>query len=206
MDRPSVRRLPRGRHALPPERVARAQRDRLMTAMAEVMSEKGYVKTSVEDVLKRAVISRQSYYQHFTSKLDCFMAAFQRSTALLERQIVEAAAGAGGPVERFDRAVTCFLETLVSDPATARLCVTEVYAAGPEALEHRMAFQQRLGDHVADILEAGTEAGRFTCRLIVAATATMVSGPLLQGDHDALRSLGPRLVAHVRDLKAAGLL
>ncbi|WP_431899560.1 TetR/AcrR family transcriptional regulator [Nonomuraea sp. bgisy101] len=206
MDSSSIRRLPRGRYALPPDEVARAQRDRLMTAMAEVTSEKGFVKTSVEDVIKRAVISRQSFYQHFTSKLDCFMAAFERSTALLEQRILMAAAGDGGPLERFDRAMTAFLETLTDDPANARLCVTEVYAAGPEAMEHRAMFQRRLGDHVADILGATTEGGRFTSQMIVAATATMVSGPLIDGDHEALRSLGSRLAAHVRDLKAAGLL
>ncbi|MBB5084050.1 TetR/AcrR family transcriptional regulator [Nonomuraea endophytica] len=201
-----VRRLPRGRHALSPEAVAEAQRDRLMTAMAQVMSEKGYVKTSVEDVIRRAVISRQSFYRHFTSKQDCFMAAFRRSTQVLEQRIATAASGDGGPVERFERALADFLEALVLDPASARLCVSEVYAAGPEAVAHRTDFQRRLGERMAAMLEAGTEAGQFACQVLVAAIATMVAGPLATGEQEALRALGPPLVEHVRGLKAAGLI
>ena len=84
------RRLPRGRHALAPEEVARRQRERLMLAMAQAMSDKGFAATSVEDVLKRAAVSRQSFYRLFSSKLDCFLAAFDEA-ARFDKGIVDGA-------------------------------------------------------------------------------------------------------------------
>ena len=69
-------RLPRGRHGLTRAEVESSQRDRLLDAMADAMSEQGYVATPVADVIKRAGVSRESFYELFSSKLDCFMSAF----------------------------------------------------------------------------------------------------------------------------------
>ncbi|MDL4772349.1 MULTISPECIES: TetR/AcrR family transcriptional regulator [Thermomonosporaceae] len=200
------RRLPRGRHALSREEVARAQRGRLIAAMAEAMSEQGFVNTSVGDVLKRAGVSRQSFYQLFSSKLDCFMAAFDEATRRLEERLDAVVSGPGGPLERFERGITTYVEMLAREPAYARLFVVEVYAAGPEALARRAEFQERLSGLLAPVLEAPGEEGRFGCRAIVAAVSSMVTVPLLDGDAGALRELGTRINAHVRTLKEHGVL
>ncbi|MFC9971794.1 TetR/AcrR family transcriptional regulator [Spirillospora sp. NPDC127200] len=76
----------------------RIQRTRLCAAMADVMAEQGYVATSVEDVLKRAGVSRQSFYRLFDSKADCFMAAFDMAADILLRRVLDSLGdGAGGP-------------------------------------------------------------------------------------------------------------
>ncbi|ACY95922.1 MULTISPECIES: TetR/AcrR family transcriptional regulator [Thermomonospora] len=200
------RRLPRGRHALAPEEVARRQRERLMLAMAQAMSDKGFAATSVEDVLKRAAVSRQSFYRLFSSKLDCFLAAFDEAARLLEERLIAAVGKTGDPLERFERGITAYLEMLAAEPAYSRLFLIEGYAAGPQAIERRLAFQQRLTDLLAEVLDVRTEGGRFACRAVVAATATLVTGPLLTGDAAALRAVGEEIVAHVRRLRAGGVL
>ena len=73
--------LPRGRHGLSREQVEASQRLRLMRAMAEVMAEKGYARTSVADILRRARVSRETFYELFDSKEDCFMSAFEQAYA-----------------------------------------------------------------------------------------------------------------------------
>src|SRR5690606_30880284 len=70
-----VKRLPRGPHGLPREEVERSQRERLLTAAAEAVAEKGYASMSVADILKGASVSRTTFYQLFDDKLDCFLAA-----------------------------------------------------------------------------------------------------------------------------------
>lgn len=50
------------------------------------------------------------------------------------------------------------------------------------------------------LVGAKDDEQRFACRVVVAATASMVTGPLVTGDLDALRALGPPLVAHTRRL------
>ncbi|GAA3979795.1 hypothetical protein GCM10023085_72570 [Actinomadura viridis] len=212
------RRLPRGRHALAREEVERIQRSRLCLAMAEVMAEKGYVGTSVEDVLKRAGVSRQSFYTLFSSKIDCFMAAFACAGELLLQRLSEAIGdGAGGVpagppptaedrLELCERAILAYLGALADELPYARLFLVEVYAAGPEAIQRRSRLQEVISDALADLLGTGDEAGRFACRVIVAATSAMVTVPVAENDRDALRAIGPPLIEHVRLLWKAGVL
>lgn len=217
----SPRRLPRGRSALSPEEVERIQRSRLCAAMAEVMAEKGYVATSVADVLQRSGVSRQSFYQVFDSKLDCFMAAFDVARDLLVQHLLEmigagedgrpatdgaadGAGAAGGPMDRFEQGFTAYLEALAIELPYTRLFLIEVYAAGPEAIRRRADLQNMITDVLADMLGARDEAGRFTCRMIVAATSTLVTNAVADNDLAALRAVGPPLVRNVRTLWEAG--
>jgi AcrR family transcriptional regulator len=183
--------------------------------MAEVMAEKGYVATSVEDVLRRAVVSRQSFYQLFDSKLDCFMTAFDWAGELLVQRLMQllGAAGDGAPgfgvpgdpVERFERAVIAYLDALAGELPYARLFLVEVYAAGPAAIRRRVELQSAIADTLADLMEVTGESGRFTCQMIVAAVSAMVTPPVAENDAEALRALGPPLIDHVRLLWSTGV-
>ncbi len=174
--------------------------------MVEVMTEKGYVETSVGDVLKRAVVSRQSFYQLFDSKFDCFIAAYDKAADLLLRRLLESVGGEGpnDPLARFERAVTAYLDALAEEWPYARLFLVEVYAAGPQAIRRRRETQDTLAGVFADVMGAGGDDARFTCQLVVAATSTMVTTAVAENDPGALRALGPRLIEHVRWLWHAG--
>lgn len=190
--------LPRGRHNLTREQVAASQRSRMMVAIADAMAEKGYVGTSVADVLQRAGVSRETFYQQFASKLDCFMHAFDAAAEVLLAHVGRADDGTGTPIERFERSFTTYVETLAAHPALARVFLVEVYAAGPEALERRAAVQAKLVDDIAWLLGADSPQDRFACQVLVAAVGAMVTGPVIAGDADALGRLRTDVVALVR--------
>jgi AcrR family transcriptional regulator len=177
--------------------------------MAEVMAEKGYVGTSVADVLKRAGVSRQSFYELFDSKLDCFMAAFECAGELmLERlsgAVERAAPTTSDPLALFERAITAYLQALSEELPYARLFLVEVFAAGPEAIRRRTRLQGVISDHLADLLGAATETGRFACRACVAAASALVTAPVADGDREALHALSEPLLNHVRALWDAGI-
>lgn len=201
-------RLPRGRNALPLEEVARLQRERLCRAMAEVMVEKGYAGTSVEDVLKRAGVSRLTFYRLFDSKLDCFMAALDRANALLREWIAGAigtSGPAGDPLERYERALGAYFDMLEAEWPYSRMCLVEVYAAGPEAVARRSELHEAMAALHADVLDVTGEQGLLACRMLVAATIALVTPAAAENDHEALRAVGPQLVAHVRALGKAGI-
>lgn len=186
----------------------RIQSDRLCAAMAEVMTEKGYAHTSVEDVLRRAGVSRQSFYRIFSSKLDCFMTAFDRAGELLMNRVLSNAGpstGPGDPLDVFTRAFTSYLDALADEWPFARLFLVEVYAAGPQALSRRTELQRLMAGTLADVLGVTGEAGRYTCRTIVAAVSTMVTTCAIENDPEALRALGPPLIAHAHRLWNAGM-
>lgn len=129
--------LPRGRHDLPREFVARTQRERLIDAMARTVAVKGYVGTSLNDVCAAAGVSTKAFYQHFTDKEACFLATFAAGVELLQRSVVAAYEQPGRWPERIRRGLATLLSILADQPAFAALAVVEVLAAGPRALQCR---------------------------------------------------------------------
>jgi AcrR family transcriptional regulator len=165
--------------------------------MADAMAEKGYAETSVADVLRRARISRETFYQQFSSKQDCFIAAFEAAGRVILGRAASAAGQTGAPLERFDRALRAYLEALAAEPAVARLFLLEVYAAGEPVLQGRADVQRRFADFVAAGLDARNEIERFACDTLVAAISAMVTARLAAGDVEGLRALHEPLVALV---------
>ncbi|WP_018655593.1 TetR/AcrR family transcriptional regulator [Actinomadura flavalba] len=205
------RRLPRGRTALPPEEVTRVQRGRLCRAMIEAVAEKGFAATSVQDVLQRSGVARQSFYQVFSSKLDCFLAAFDLATGYLKERITEGLAPSPGdpdggvhPLDLYERGLTAYLDALRTEWPAARLFLAEIYAAGPDAVERRAANQELLVSLHADVLGATDERGMLACRMIVAAMASLVTGAAATDRRDRLDEAAEQLRAYVRALWDAG--
>ena len=59
--------------------------------MLRAVSELGYRSTNVQDVIERAGVSRPTFYEHFSNKDDCFLAAFDTSAQRLRDQVATAA-------------------------------------------------------------------------------------------------------------------
>ena len=87
-----MERLPRGRHGLSPEFVARNQRERLIAGLTEALYEVGYQKTTVSLIGQRAAVSKSDFYKHFESKDDCFFAAYEAAIERIREQVVDACA------------------------------------------------------------------------------------------------------------------
>ena len=49
-------------------------RERLLKALEESIVEDGYQKTTVADIVRRARTSRRTFYEHFSSREECFVA------------------------------------------------------------------------------------------------------------------------------------
>jgi AcrR family transcriptional regulator len=128
------RRLPRGRHDLPREFVARTQRDRLIDAMARIVAAKGY-GAPLTDVCAAAGVSTRAFYEHFSDKEECFMATYERGVGLLQASVNAAyELPAAWPV-RIHRGLEVLLHLLAAEPAFAHLAIVEMLAAGPRARE-----------------------------------------------------------------------
>ncbi len=190
--------LPRGPHRLSREEVVLSQRSRMFRAMAEAVAEKGYVQTSVADVLRRARVSRETFYQQFASKQDCFIAAYEQAAGMVLALLEREASSEGTLVERFERTIAVYLEALAAEPAFARLFMVEVYAAGERVLERRAEVQQRFTALLIEGLEASGATERFACEALVAAVITLVTDRLCANDLAGLRGLRRPLTDLVR--------
>ena len=129
--------LPRGRHGLPRQFVVRSQRERMLEATARAVSELGYTGLTVAAILERAGVSRKTFYEHFSDKEECFLAAYDVVSEGLVRSVSEAFNGRDAWRDRVHDGLAEFLRVLGAEPDFARMCIVEVLAAGPAALQRR---------------------------------------------------------------------
>lgn len=137
------RSLPKGPHRLPRRVVLLSQRRRLLDGMVAAVAEKGYSRTTVADVIKHARVSRTAFYEQFTDKEACFLAAYDDGDQAHYRRVAEAVGEGTGFVEQLRLGVRAYLETLAAHPPFARVFLLDVFAAGPKAARRRGEHQAR---------------------------------------------------------------
>jgi AcrR family transcriptional regulator len=127
---PSPRARPGG-HRLRREVVVHHQRERILTAAVELIAERGYRAVTVADIVKRAAIARLKFYENFSSKSDCFLAAYDRGLGEATRRVGEACEQHPDSFpERVSAGITALLGYAAAEPALARACIVEAPLLG----------------------------------------------------------------------------
>jgi AcrR family transcriptional regulator len=213
-------RLPRGRHGLPRELVARSQRERLLAAVVRVTASNGYEDTSVADILEEAGVGRESFYELFDDKQDCLLAAREVLIDHLEGTIREAYVGPGPWVDRIRDALAATLVWFAADPAATRAMIVEFMTIGPVFREHIQSDLRRftaLLDEGLDEAEAAPDLPGATS-LAVGGGVARVYEEVVRGRTAELPSLLPELTyellvpfvgedaAHVEERRAAEMI
>lgn len=171
-----------GRHRLSRDEVQTHQRDRIFLALETVMAEQGYAETSVADIIKRAGVSRQTFYELFTGKQDCFLAGYSHRQGSLIEAILVQTPREESPMNQFASLLGAYLAVMSSDPGLARLYLIGVYGAGTEAIAKRLELQHQFVMGVVAMFEVQSPQARFTCQALVAAISTLVTNALLDED------------------------
>jgi AcrR family transcriptional regulator len=174
----------------------------MLDAMVDAVAEKGYVRVSVADVIERAGVSRKTFYEQFTNKQDCFLAAYDAGVDRLLAAIDDAmAVPAAGWLDAARRAVEVYLAAMAASPAFARAFLIEALGAGPEALARRDVVQERFAAQLAaihrraraDIPEIPS-VGPHTFRAAVGAVNELVTAHVLEHGADTLPSLNEAIL------------
>jgi AcrR family transcriptional regulator len=127
------------------------QRERLLDGMILAANRDGYARANVSQVIANAGVSRPTFYDYFTDKDSCFLAAHEEIVKrMLER--VDHAVEHGAPERALQMGVRALIEFAGSDPAKARFLMNETMAGGPRALDER----DRALDQIERIIERGT--------------------------------------------------
>jgi AcrR family transcriptional regulator len=189
-------RPPRGRHRLPPEVVARSQRDRLLEAAIRVVAAKGYGSTTVADLTGEAGVSRTTFYELFEDKGACFLAAYDNAADALVRRVTAAYESQERWPDRARAGLEALLAALAEEPELARLALVDVGAAGPAAQRRYRAAVQRLTplfDEGRDFAPAGRSLPANTSRMAIGAVTGLIADELVAGRAEQL----PRLLSDV---------
>jgi len=194
--RPSIK-LTGGPHGIPRAVVHEVQRGRLLDALAEVISEEGYLDTTVHKILKRAGISRRTFYEIFTDKEDCFLVAYQEAADHVLVLVQRACRLGGDPEMRIENSLRAMLEFAEREPHVARMCIVEVMAAGETARERRAKTMERLTSLVADALDERCDSraeALLRARVLTGGVHEMVYDALARGQVEGISDLAEEVV------------
>src|SRR5580704_15798189 len=106
------------------EEYAAATNAALLESAAACFFENGFAATSLDEVARRARVTKGAIYHHFASKRDLFMAVLERQQEMGAGLIMEAGALAPDPWSALVSAFDTFLD-IISEPHYQRLCWVE---------------------------------------------------------------------------------
>lgn len=145
--------LPRGRHGLSRELVRASQRTRLLDAMADLTAEKGYVAVTIGDIVTRGGVAKRTFYEYFTDKEACFLAAGEYLAGKVAESIVVPHDPEIDLYHRAEATIRSLLQTLQNNPSYARASFVEVWAVGPKAINRRLDVIRQLAQLLASLSE-----------------------------------------------------
>lgn len=138
--RPVRARGARGRAAangLAHARIAEIQRARILAGTFDVVCERGAGGVSVADIVERSGVSRRTFYESFSDRDDCFLAAFEAALATVRGVVLPAYLAESKWHERVRAGLVALLCFLDEEPKTGRLLVCESLTGGPKMLSRR---------------------------------------------------------------------
>lgn len=190
-------RFPAGVRTLPSDLVKAVQRERLLAAMIEVVTEVGYNTLTVQNVLTRAGISRPTFYEQFEDKEDCFLAAFDaaagRMSEHIEATVAEAAPGWRAQLRA---GIAGLLRFIDDEPAEARTVIVEARASSPAGLQRRDGLLDRFATCIDTLVREDLDEtpSAIAAAGVVGGIESVLYSRMQKGDTENLDALLPSLM------------
>ncbi|WP_328607575.1 TetR/AcrR family transcriptional regulator [Amycolatopsis sp. NBC_00345] len=99
-------------------------RSALVDSAVELFTKRGYAGTSLDEVAKRARVTKGALYHHFSGKQALFEAAFDSVESLVYDRLEKIMTGPGTPWERVLGGLNTFIRSCL-DPAYQRIAIHE---------------------------------------------------------------------------------
>jgi AcrR family transcriptional regulator len=120
-----------------------SERQRILTALAELVAEQGYASTSEDQIIERAGVPRAAFDRRFADKEDCLLAAHDAALGHAFGAAAHAFLRTGGTWAEATRAALAgMLEVAAGSPALTQLCMTAAFHESERAAErHNRAIE-----------------------------------------------------------------
>ncbi|HEV2944885.1 MAG TPA: helix-turn-helix domain-containing protein, partial [Solirubrobacteraceae bacterium] len=191
------RRLPAGTHGLNPEEVQRDQRERLHSALVELIAERGYHAVRIRDLTKLARISRPTFYGLYASKEELLLASYDEIAQRTAKTAIRAYQAQGTRGERLGAAIRAFAGLAAAEPEGMSLMVLGAFGSGPNVLERRNHTLQALEQSIHAIRSPASSSGAsdLTVKIVLGGIREVTAGRLRQGRARELPGLANELAA-----------
>jgi AcrR family transcriptional regulator len=137
-----------------------ARRTQIMMSGLEVFTEKGFHLTSMDDIARRAGVSKPILYQYFSSKEDFYLGILDERVDVIVQQIADAIDAAVGNRNRLEAAIACYFKLVDDADHGFRLIFESDFTTNNEV-------RARVEDVVAQVSRVvGTEVANQTGKSI----------------------------------------
>jgi AcrR family transcriptional regulator len=116
------------------------QRERVLVAAIPLFASRGYLGTSIEDLLEDGRVGFGNFYELFESKEGCFLFCFERVVGGARTEMAAAAESGSGWADATYLGLHRMIAVMLAAPLEARLALVEAQSAGPEALSRYNAL------------------------------------------------------------------
>jgi AcrR family transcriptional regulator len=175
------------------ERVAEIQRARMLAAMVDLTRELGAERVTVAHVVARAGVSRRTFYEIFSDREACLLAALDEAIEQIAEAVLEAYESERTWQGRMRASLTAMLAHFDEQPGPAALCVVDALGAGPAALGRR----DRAVDAMVEAVDSGRREAKGV-RGLNSVTAEGMVGAVLAILHARLRVADPKPLLPLR--------
>jgi len=108
-------------------------RRRLLDGLAASIAERGYRETTVADVVRAARTSKRTFYDHFSTKEECFVELLAANNEDLVAALADGVDPDANWREQVRQAVTAYVRTIEATPAITLSWIRELPALGEGA-------------------------------------------------------------------------
>jgi AcrR family transcriptional regulator len=121
-------------------------RRRLLQAMGAVAEAKGFVAATIADIVREAGVSKRTFYEHFASKEDCFLALYLAVSAAALRTLKEAVAPERPWQQQLEQAMGAYLSHLSLNPGLLKTLFVDIHHLGDTGNQARREVMRQLAD------------------------------------------------------------
>jgi AcrR family transcriptional regulator len=119
------------------EEVEHDQRERLRSAMVELIAQRGYPAVRILDLTQLAHVSRPTFYNLYSDKEELLLSAYEDIAGRTTQKVAEAFALGDSDEDSLRHALEAFAELGAAEPEAMTLALLGTFGAGPRALERR---------------------------------------------------------------------
>ncbi|MEU9939341.1 TetR/AcrR family transcriptional regulator [Streptomyces lavendulae] len=134
---------------------------RLLAVATRLFAERGYDRTSVQEIVEAAGVTKGALYHYFGSKDDLLHEVYARMLRL-QQQRLDAVAGSDAPVEeRLRAAAADVVVTTIENLDDAMIFFRSMHQLSPEKYKQVRSERRRYHERFRALVEEGQRTGMF---------------------------------------------
>lgn len=135
---------------------------RLLAAATRLFADQGYDRTSVQEIVEAAGVTKGALYHYFGSKDDLLHEVYGR-VLRLQQERLDALAGTDAPVERrLRQAAADVVVTTIENLDDTKIFFRSMHHLAPEKLRQVRAERRRYHERFRALVEEGQRLGVFS--------------------------------------------